>query len=126
MRSTTCVTSSFPGSRRRQHRRPRLPHGPGHRPRLGLLVHAEHARRRRAVRLARSAHLVRRRPMSWYVRRHPRILIGGVLVAALLLVALFAPLIAPYDPTAVDVSQALREPSAQHWLGTDDLGRDVF
>jgi peptide/nickel transport system permease protein len=64
--------------------------------------------------------------MSWYVRRHPRILIGGVLVAILLLVALFAPLIAPYDPTAVDVSQALREPSAQHWLGTDDLGRDVF
>ena len=64
--------------------------------------------------------------MSWYLRRNPRIVIGGTLVAGLLLIAIFAPLIAPYDPIAVDASQALEPPGSLHWLGTDDLGRDVF
>ena len=60
------------------------------------------------------------------LRRHPRIFIGGTLITLLLLMAVFAPLLAPYDPTAVDVSVSLDPPSAQHWLGTDDLGRDVL
>jgi len=64
--------------------------------------------------------------MSWFIRRNPRILVGGVLVLFLLLVAFTAPLIAPYDPVEVDVSQALLPPSTAHWLGTDDLGRDVL
>ena len=64
--------------------------------------------------------------MRWYLRRHPRLFIGGALVALLILVAIFAPFIAPYDPTAVDVSQTLEPPGPAHWLGTDDLGRDVF
>jgi len=64
--------------------------------------------------------------VSWYLRRNPRIVIGGTLVAGLLLIAIFAPLIAPYDPIAVDASQALEPPGSLHWLGTDDLGRDVF
>jgi peptide/nickel transport system permease protein len=41
-------------------------------------------------------------------------------------VAAFAPLIAPYDPLAVDFGQMLSAPSAQHWLGTDAFGRDVL
>jgi peptide/nickel transport system permease protein len=60
------------------------------------------------------------------VRRHPRILLGGGLIALLLLSALFAPVVAPYDPVAVDVSRSLQAPGPQHWFGTDDLGRDVF
>lgn len=64
--------------------------------------------------------------MSWYLRRHPRVFVGGGLVLFLILVAIFAPLVAPYDPTAVDVSQALEPPGPTHWFGTDDLGRDVF
>jgi len=56
----------------------------------------------------------------------PRILIGGTLALGLILIAIFAPIIAPYPPTAVDVSQALEPPSGMHWLGTDDLGRDVW
>ena len=64
--------------------------------------------------------------MIWYVRRHPRILVGGTLVVLLVLVALLAPLLAPYDPTTVDVSVSLEPPSPAHWLGTDDLGRDVL
>lgn len=64
--------------------------------------------------------------MRYFLRRNPRILIGGTLVAMLLVVAIFAPLIAPYDPIQVDVSRSLQPPSLEHWFGTDDLGRDVF
>ncbi len=64
--------------------------------------------------------------MRYFLRRNPRILIGGTLVATLLVAAIFAPLIAPYDPIQVDVSRSLQPPSLAHWFGTDDLGRDVF
>jgi peptide/nickel transport system permease protein len=64
--------------------------------------------------------------VSWYLRRHPRLFIGGGLVAFLILVAIFAPFIARYDPTFVNVSESLEPPSAAHWFGTDDVGRDVF
>ena len=60
------------------------------------------------------------------VRRHPRLVIGGALVALLVFVAIFAPLLSRYDPTVGDVSNGLDPPSAAHWLGTDDQGRDVM
>ena len=64
--------------------------------------------------------------MRTFLRRNPRILIGGSVVAMLLLMAAFAPIIAPYDPIQVVPSRSLQPPSAQHLFGTDDLGRDVF
>jgi peptide/nickel transport system permease protein len=64
--------------------------------------------------------------MTDVVRRNPRILVGGVIIALLLFVAIAAPLVAPYDPTLVDVTTALLPPSLEHPLGTDDLGRDVL
>ncbi len=51
---------------------------------------------------------------------------GGLLVGTIAILALFAPLIAPYDPTDIDVSMILMPPSWAHWCGTDTLGRDVF
>jgi peptide/nickel transport system permease protein len=66
------------------------------------------------------------RPLGATLRRHPRLLVGGGLLLALLSMALLAPLIAPYDPIAVDASHGLERPSLAHLLGTDDLGRDVF
>src|SRR5262249_45341172 len=51
---------------------------------------------------------------------------GGVIILAWLLVALLAPLIAPHPPDFVDVVGRLKPPSAEHWFGTDALGRDVF
>lgn len=49
-----------------------------------------------------------------------------IFIAVIILFALFAPLIAPYDPSAVDSASVLVEPSASHIFGTDMLGRDIF
>ena len=53
-------------------------------------------------------------------------LVGLILTALVLLAAILAPLIAPYDPYAVDMTQALQAPSVSHPLGTDVHGRDVM
>ncbi|GHA29874.1 ABC transporter permease [Devosia pacifica] len=57
---------------------------------------------------------------------HPSTIIGGTLVLFFCLVAIFAPLIAPFDPTASNWGLVRQAPSAAHWFGTDDLGRDVL
>ena len=65
--------------------------------------------------------------IRYFLRRNPRMLIGGALVVAWLFVAAFAPFIAPYDPIKVDAQNALLPPlSPGHIFGTDDLGRDVL
>src|SRR3954462_933617 len=51
---------------------------------------------------------------------------GLVVIAAFVLLALFAPLVVPHDPIATSWSLVRKAPSAQHWFGTDDLGRDIF
>jgi peptide/nickel transport system permease protein len=63
---------------------------------------------------------------AYFLRRNPRMIIGGVIVVAWLVAAAFAPWVAPYDPIKVNVIDSLQPPNAQHWLGTDDLGRDVL
>jgi peptide/nickel transport system permease protein len=57
---------------------------------------------------------------------NPMTVAGLVVVAALLLLALFAPLIATHNPLEQDLGQALLAPSNAHWFGTDEYGRDVF
>jgi len=59
-------------------------------------------------------------------RRAPGALTGAVVVAAVLLIAIFAPLIAGSDPLAQNLAQQAQAPSAAHWFGTDKLGRDLF
>jgi len=67
----------------------------------------------------------RRRTLA-RLRRRP-LAVGGMVVASLfVLMAVFAPLIAPYDPSATNFGAVLQGPSAAHLMGTDDLGRDVF
>ena len=51
---------------------------------------------------------------------------GFAFIIVLALLALLAPWITPKDPLAQDLTQRLASPSAHHWMGTDDLGRDVF
>ena len=65
------------------------------------------------------------RLFAW-LRRDLRAATSLAFLLALGLLALCAPLIAPYPVTAQDVDNTLASPSALHWLGTDDLGRDVF
>jgi peptide/nickel transport system permease protein len=64
--------------------------------------------------------------VRWFAKRNPRMLIGGAMVFTWLFLAVFAPFVAPYDAIKVNVTDALLPPSGVHWLGTDDLGRDVL
>lgn len=59
-------------------------------------------------------------------RRHGLLAIGGFLVSLVLIAALFAGFIAPYSPYDLDVASMLQGPSWAHWLGTDEVGRDVL
>ncbi|MFC0525380.1 nickel transporter permease [Pontibacillus salicampi] len=53
--------------------------------------------------------------------------IGLIIITLLIIIAIFAPLIAPYDPVSdASVIDRYQKPSAEHWLGTDELGRDIF
>jgi peptide/nickel transport system permease protein len=54
------------------------------------------------------------------------VVLGLIILIATVLLAIFAPLIAPHDPYAQDLSKSLLQPNATHWLGTDMLGRDVL
>ena len=64
---------------------------------------------------------------SWKrFKRNPTALIGLVVVVLLILLAIFAPLIAPYDYQAQDYTAMMQAPSSAHWFGTDQFGRDIF
>lgn len=58
------------------------------------------------------------------LRKNRLAMTGGVIAGVFVLAALFAPLIAPYDPAQPDFGNVLAAPDWSHWLGTDDLGRD--
>lgn len=64
--------------------------------------------------------------MRIFLRRYPRVAIGGALLCILVALSLLAPWIAPYDPIKLNVAQRLRAPSVAHWFGTDAYGRDVL
>ena len=51
---------------------------------------------------------------------------GLLIIVGLVLVALFAPLLAPFSPIAQDLAGRLQPPSSVHWFGTDEMGRDIF
>ena len=58
--------------------------------------------------------------------RNPLAMVGLVVIVALLVMAALAPWIAPYSPLEGMLSNRLQPPSAAHWMGTDELGRDIF
>jgi len=61
-----------------------------------------------------------------FARESPLGALGVAILVVMILVALLAPLIAPYDPLEGDFFNIRKGPSSTHWLGTDDLGRDVL
>lgn len=73
------------------------------------------ARRRRRVRSA--IHVVVSNPLT---------LIGFLIVAGLVVIAVIGPSISPYDPIEIDVNNPLLPPSSEHWFGTDTAGRDIL
>jgi len=72
--------------------------------------------RRGPSRLQKLARIARKQPMGVF---------GAIIIVLLVLMALFAPVIAPYDPTSIEFS-SIESPSASHLFGTDDKGRDIF
>src|SRR5580765_1965077 len=75
--------------------------------------------------------LALRRPGAWTVlgrfcRKKPLGAIGGALMVVMFLTAVFADRLATHDPIATDAGQSLARPGADHWLGSDHLGRDVY
>jgi peptide/nickel transport system permease protein len=64
-------------------------------------------------------------PLDRFVRNR-RAIVGGVIVLILCLMAVLAPLIAPYDRDAQEMANRFRPPSGDHWLGTDNFGRDIL
>ena len=61
-----------------------------------------------------------------FCRKKPLGAIGGFLMVVILLTALFANQLQTHDPIATDAGQSLARPSADHWLGSDHLGRDIY
>ena len=61
-----------------------------------------------------------------FVRKKPLGAAGGVLMAAMVVTAIFANVLQTHDPIATDAAHTLAAPSAEHWLGSDHLGRDIY
>jgi len=66
------------------------------------------------------------RHVGWVLRGNPVTALAAAGAGLLVLVALLAPALVPYDPLASDVPAALLPPSRAHWAGTDQIGRDVL
>lgn len=84
---------------------------------------------RRAVILPKELPVRVDTPLARSIRRFSRhkLAVAGLAVVVIeIFMAIFAPIIAPHDPFKVDLSKALQPPSAEHWLGTDGVGRDVW
>lgn len=60
------------------------------------------------------------------LKKNIRIVIGGIMIIILILMGIFAPLIAPMDPTEQDLISILQTPNSIHVFGTDEFGRDIF
>jgi len=66
-------------------------------------------------------------PPRWrWVRKHPTLIIGALLLIAVAALSIAAPWIATHDPQDIDPLARMQPPGAEHWFGTDALGRDVF
>ena len=77
-----------------------------------------------APKLASRAREARKRLRQ--LRKHPEVIVGAVVVVAWLLLALLAPIIAPFDPLEQHVKDRLQAPNETYLLGSDELGRDIF
>lgn len=68
----------------------------------------------------------RRHPVIAFALEQPLGSIGLVIIVLMMLAAIFADVVAPYDPLQTNYIAIMQAPSADHWMGTDDFGRDIF
>jgi len=68
----------------------------------------------------------RRTGYAAFTRRHPTVVIGGVILLLIVIASIAAPWLGTVDPISIDPSHRLRDPSAEHWFGTDRFGRDLY
>lgn len=66
------------------------------------------------------------RYLLYQLRRNPLMLLGLAILAAVGMAVILADWVAPYDPERIDLVHRLAAPSAAHWFGTDEVGRDIF
>ena len=66
------------------------------------------------------------RRRSLRLPRRPGAVIAGSLLALIVLAVIAAPLLTSYGPNAIDPANAFQPPSSTHWMGTDEIGRDIF
>src|SRR5260221_391154 len=70
---------------------------------------------------------VPRRLAAWkFLRRHPTMIAGLVILGLMIAMAVFAPVLGTSDPRALAVIRRLKWPSSAYWFGTDAMGRDVY
>ncbi len=62
----------------------------------------------------------------WQLRKNKLAIVGIIIITFFILIAIFAPLLTNYTYHSISAADRLQGPSAAHWLGTDDLGRDIF
>lgn len=67
-----------------------------------------------------------RSSFTYHLRRNVATSVAAALIVVLIVIALIGPYIVPYDPLATAMDKVLSPPSADHWFGTDNLGRDIF
>ncbi|WP_126425464.1 nickel transporter permease [Brevibacillus marinus] len=65
-------------------------------------------------------------PFWFKLKKNPLTLLGLGMLLLIVLLSVFAPLITPYDPTKINIVERFSPPSAEHWFGTDEVGRDIF
>ena len=65
--------------------------------------------------------------LLWYkMKKNPMTILGLALILVLVVLALLAPYITPYDPIKISMTERFQPPSSVHWFGTDEVGRDIF
>ncbi len=79
---------------------------------------------------AAPAQKLRKKSQAWdtikRIFRYPSAKVGGILFAIIVILAIIAPLIAPYGPYEMHLDQIFQKPSGAHWFGTDGMGRDIL
>lgn len=64
--------------------------------------------------------------LKHFVSNNKLAALGGTIIIIFIIIAIFAPVMTKYEPNRIDLSHALEPPSAEHWFGTDNNGRDTF